>query len=69
MSAWWLLALVIPYLGVAAALPVSIGVARRFDRGTGFGVCLWLLPFVFYPILAFSRSPRVTPLVTAHGRS
>lgn len=34
---------------------ISLGVARTFDRGVGFGIGLSVVPFVFYPILAFSR--------------
>lgn len=33
---------------------ISIGVARAFDRGIGFGIGLTLAPIVFYPLLAFS---------------
>lgn len=32
----------------------SIGIARAFDRGILFGLGLAFLPFIFYPILAFS---------------
>ena len=34
---------------------ISLGVAQTFDRGIGFGIGLSLFPFIFYPILAFSR--------------
>lgn len=36
-------------------ITISIGVARTFERGVGFGIGLSLLPFIFYPILAFRR--------------
>lgn len=49
----------IPYVGsivgYVLSLIISIGVAKTFDRGVAFGIGLWLLPFVFFPILAFSR--------------
>ena len=32
---------------------VSIEVAKAFGKGTGFGVGLALLSFVFYPLLGF----------------
>jgi len=48
----------IPYVGALVGLVlsavISIGVARAFGRGIGFGVGLTILPFVFYPILAFA---------------
>lgn len=59
MSGWWIVLLVVPYLGVIAALPVCIALARRFGRGVPFGIALWLLPFVFAPILAFGESKCV----------
>jgi ribosomal protein S27E len=36
-------------------ISICIGVAQTFERGIGFGIGLSLLPFIFYPILAFSR--------------
>lgn len=48
-----------PYVGVIVGyvlyIIISIGVAKTFDRGVAFGIGLWLLPFVFFPILAFSK--------------
>jgi hypothetical protein len=32
---------------------VSIDIAKAFGRGTGFGVGLALLGFIFFPILGF----------------
>lgn len=50
---------VIPFIGPILVLVlwavISIGVARAFDRGVGFGIGLTIIPFVFYPILAFAR--------------
>jgi hypothetical protein len=44
-----------PLAGLALSFVISIGVARAFGRGIGFGVGLTLVPIVFYPILAFAR--------------
>ena len=50
----------IPFLGIiiqwVLMITITIGVAQTFDRGVGFGIGLSLLPFIFYPILAFSRN-------------
>jgi hypothetical protein len=43
-----------PLGGLVLSLVISIGVAKAFNRGAGFGVGLALLPIVFYPILAFT---------------
>jgi predicted PurR-regulated permease PerM len=49
----------IPFVGPLAAFVlwviISIGVAKAFGCGIGFGIGLTLLPFIFYPILAFGR--------------
>jgi Family of unknown function (DUF5684) len=54
---WWLLAF-IPFVGgliwFILMLIVSLDIARLFGKSSGFGVGLWLLGFVFYPILGFS---------------
>ncbi|MHC4545933.1 MAG: DUF5684 domain-containing protein [Planctomycetota bacterium] len=36
-------------------ITISVGVAKSFGRSVLFGIGLSLLPFIFYPILAFSR--------------
>ena len=43
-----------PIVGFVLSVVILIGVARAFGRGVGFGIGLSLVPFVFYPILAFS---------------
>jgi hypothetical protein len=47
----------IPFVGPIVQLVlwavISVGVAKTFGRGVCFGIGLILLPFVFYPILAF----------------
>ena len=53
MSGWWVVALIIPLVNFLALIPISINVAKRFGKGAGFGIGLWLLPFIFYPILGF----------------
>jgi len=59
---WWGLLVcfcgTIPLVGPVAQIVlfiiISIGVAKAFNRGIGFGIGLALLPFIFFPILAFS---------------
>ena len=59
---WWALGL-IPLVGgiiwfVLSAI-VSLDIARNFGKGAGFGVGLWLLGFIFYPILGFGDATYV----------
>ncbi len=50
---WWWILLFIPIVNWIIALIVKLGVSQNFGKGSGFGVGLWLLPIIFYPILAF----------------
>ena len=50
---WWVLLLFIPFVNLVIHIIVSIDVAKNFGKGTGFGVGLALLGFIFYPILGF----------------
>lgn len=50
---WWFILFFIPLINIIASILVSLGVAEKFGKGAGFGIGLWLLPFIFYPILAF----------------
>lgn len=50
---WWVILLFIPIVNIVISLLIALGVAENFGRGAGFGVGLWLLPIIFYPILAF----------------
>lgn len=50
---WWIILFFIPIVNIVIDIIVSIEIANRFSKGTGFGVGLALLPFIFYPILGF----------------
>ncbi len=50
---WWFILLFIPFVNFIVFAIVAIDVAKSFGRGTGFGVGLWLLGFIFFPILGF----------------
>jgi hypothetical protein len=62
VSPLWILGMLIPLLNIVAAFVVSNGVARRFGKGAGYAIGLFLLPFLFYPMLAWGDdqpSPRL----------
>ena len=50
---WWVILFFIPLVDIVATIVVSLDVAKAYGKGSGFGIGLWLLPFVFYPILGF----------------
>src|SRR6266545_5005350 len=51
--AWWVLLMLIPVVNLIILFMISIEIARRFGKGTGFGIGLALLGFIFYPVLGF----------------
>jgi hypothetical protein len=53
---WWLVLFFIPLVNIVVSIIMSIEVAKRFSKGTGFGVGLALLPLIFYLILGFGSA-------------
>jgi hypothetical protein len=54
---WWcVLLLMIPGINIVVHLLVSRDVAKRFGKGTFFGLGLCFAGFVFYPILGFGHA-------------
>lgn len=51
---WWIILWLIPCVNIVIQILVYIDLARVFGKSTGFAIGLILLPFVFFPVLAFS---------------
>ena len=51
--AWWFILFLIPLVNFIVAIIVCIALARNFGKGTGFGLGLAFLGFIFFPILGF----------------
>ncbi|MCD8044297.1 MAG: DUF5684 domain-containing protein [Tannerellaceae bacterium] len=49
----WLLFLIIPILNIVYCVKLYIGLAKAFGKGTGFGIGMIFLPFVFVPMIGF----------------
>lgn len=58
---WWLILMFIPLVGFIIMAIVSIDIAKSFGKGVGFGIGLWLLGVIFYPILAFGSAQYQGP--------
>jgi hypothetical protein len=58
---WWFLLLLIPLVNLIVAIIISIDVARAFGKETGFGLGLFFLGFIFYPILGFGDAQYQGP--------
>jgi hypothetical protein len=50
---WWIVLLFIPLVNLVALILLNIEIAKNFGKGTGFGIGLALLGFIFWPILGF----------------
>ena len=50
---WWIILLLIPCVNIVIILLILIDFAKAYGQGVGFAIGLWLLPFVFFPMLGF----------------
>ncbi|MFB1480183.1 DUF5684 domain-containing protein [Corallococcus sp. RDP092CA] len=65
---WWLaLFLLCPPAGLIAGIIVSIDLARSFGKGTGFGIGIALLGFIFIPMLGFGDAQYQGPAAAGGG--
>lgn len=53
---WWIILMFIPFVNFVVMIVVMIQLAKLFGKGTGFGVGLALLNFIFFPILGFGKA-------------
>ncbi|MCK5843870.1 MAG: hypothetical protein KAG97_04125, partial [Victivallales bacterium] len=53
---WALVFCFLPFLNIVGTIMISLGVAKSFGKGGGFGIGLWLFSIIFYPILGFGSS-------------
>jgi len=51
---WWFILFLVPVVNFIVIIMVSIAVAQRFGKGTGFALGLAFLAPIFYPVLGFS---------------
>ena len=53
---WWVVLFFVPIVNIVISAIVAIDVARHFAKSTAFGIGLWLLAFIFGPILGFGSA-------------
>ncbi|NOY74194.1 MAG: signal peptidase I [Kiritimatiellaeota bacterium] len=53
---WVLILCFIPFLNVIGTIMMFLGMAESFGKSAGFGIGLWLVPIIFFPILAFGSA-------------
>jgi hypothetical protein len=58
---WWLILFFVPFVNIAIVLIVSMDLAKAFGKTAGFGIGLWLLSFIFIPILGYGSAQYTRP--------
>lgn len=58
---WWLLLMFIPFVNLIIFIILYVDIAKAFGKGAGFAVGMLLLPFIFFPILAFGSAQYQGP--------
>jgi hypothetical protein len=58
---WWLILFFIPLVNIVIGLIVAMDIAKAFSKSSGFGIGLWLLSFIFVPILGFGSARYTQP--------
>jgi len=58
---WWVILYLIPLVNFVIGLIVAIDIAKNFGKDTAFGLGLFFLGFIFYPILAFGDAQYQAP--------
>ncbi|MBY0347289.1 MAG: hypothetical protein GTN67_04190 [Hydrotalea flava] len=58
---WWLLLMLIPVVNIVFAIWSVNLLSKSFGKEEGFTIGLLILPFIFYPILAFGDATYKGP--------
>ena len=58
---WWVLLMFIPIVNLVIYIIISLDVARSFGQSAIFGIGLFFLSFIFYPILGFGSAQYQGP--------
>ena len=66
---WWLILFLVPFVNIVILFIVYISLAKSFGKGGGFGIGLVLLPFIFFPVLAFGNAQYKSSLSAAAMRA
>ncbi len=53
---WWLILYLIPIVNIIIGLIVAIDVSQNFGHGAGYGILLWIFPWLMYLVLGFGSA-------------
>jgi hypothetical protein len=58
---WWIILFFIPCVNIVMIILVDVALARAFGKDVVYAIGLFLLPFIFFPILGFGDAKYVGP--------
>ena len=61
---WWIILFCIPVVNLIFYVLTLDGISKSFNKSTGFTIGLFLLPFIFYLLLAFGDATYTAPAVS-----
>ena len=64
---WWLILYIVPFVNIVIIIIVYYDLARSFGKGVGFAVGLFLLWFIFLPILGLGDAQYLGPAARQGG--
>jgi hypothetical protein len=62
---WWIILMLIPFVGFIVWIIVALDLAKSFGRGTGFAIGLILLPYIWVIVLGFGQDTYRGPAARA----
>lgn len=62
---WWIILLFIPCVGIIVSVVMCIDLAKSFGKGTGYGLGIVFLGFIFIPMLGFGDAKYIGPVAKA----
>ena len=58
---WWIVLFCVPFVNFIAFIIIAIDLAKSFGKDIGFAIGMVLLPFIFFPMLAFGDARYLGP--------
>ena len=58
---WWFILLLIPIFNIIIFIIICIDFAKSFGKGAGFGIGIFLLGFIFIPMIGFGSATYIGP--------
>lgn len=60
-ESWWFVLLFVPCVNFVVLIILAMDMAKSFGKDAMYGIGLWLLPMVFFPVLGFGSASYQGP--------